>query len=262
MFRTTLAATALLIAAGSAHAVSLAPGFAGGQLPRTDDGFSSAQPLGFSVNFFGVSYGSAFVSNNGYLTFGAGQEDYATFGIGEDYRGQPIIAPFFADVDTRNPASGVTSYGRGTFAGRDAFGATWPGVGYFEAKADKLNSFQGILVERSDVGPGDFDIYFQYAQVQFEGGDYSDGLSAAVGYSNGTGAAGTFAQLPGSLVNGAFLDGGPRALAAGNLGTGVPGQYLFPVRGGVPEAPAPVSEPPSATLLVLGLGLLGLLRRR
>lgn len=262
MFRPLLAANALLLAAGSAQSVPLAPDFDNDRLARTDDGFIAAQALGFSVNLYGISYGSAFVSNNGYLTFGAGQEDYATFGIGADDQGRPIVAPFFPDVDTRNPASGSTGHGRGSFAGRDAFGATWPGVGYYDTRADKLNSFQGILVERSDVAPGNFDTYFLYAQVQFERGDFSKGISAAVGYSNGAGAAGTFAQLPGSLVNGASLDGDPNSLTAGSLGTGAPGQYLFQVRGGSPNAPARVAEPASTAVPGFSLVLLGVLRRR
>ena len=112
-----------------------------------------------------ATYNSAHVSNNGTLTFGSSQEDYTPYGLGADYRGRPIIAPFSADVDTRDPASGITGYGPGAFAGRAAFGPTWPAVGYFDRAADKVNSFQGILVERSDVATGGFDIYFRYEQV-------------------------------------------------------------------------------------------------
>ncbi|MCK7490429.1 MAG: hypothetical protein MZW92_00415 [Comamonadaceae bacterium] len=34
----------------------------------------------------------------------------------------PIIAPFFADVDTRNLASGVVQYGTASLGGRNVFG--------------------------------------------------------------------------------------------------------------------------------------------
>ena len=156
----------------------------------------------------------------------------------------------------------MVTYGQGTYANHAAFGVTFPYVGYYGAHDDKLNNFQLILTDRSDVGAGDFDIYFNYNQIQWETGDASGGrgglggTSAAVGYSNGTGVDGTYYQLPGSLVNGALIDGGPNSLTA-NTNDGIAGQYLFQVRNGtviVPTVPLPAAAPMfGAALLVLGV---------
>src|SRR5207249_9253138 len=114
--------------------------------------------------------------------------------------------------------------------------------------ADTLHSFQIILVDRTDTGAGNFDIEFNYDQIQWETGDASGGSnglggsSARVGYSNGSGVAGTFFELPGSGVNGAFLDGGPNALINQTLLSSTPGRLHFLVRSGqVVTAPPPTA---------------------
>ncbi len=214
-------------------------GFADGTLAPNDDGSTASPvPLGFSIDFFGNDYSSVYVNNNGNVTFGAPQGTFTPFALNGATQ-NPIIAPFFADVDTRGSgAPNSVTYGMGEFAGHDAFAATWEQVGYYSAHTDKLDTFQLILVDRSDIGSGDFDIYFNYGQIQWETGDASGGsnglggTSAAVGFSGGSGQPDTNYELPGSFQNGAFLDGGPDALVS-HTNDGIEGQYLFQVREGV-----------------------------
>lgn len=230
--------TAMILSNGTATAQTIASGFDANQLARNDDGSTGAVSLPFAANYFGTTYSQLYVNNNGNVTFSGPSGNYTPVGLGESYLGLPVIAPFFSDVDTRNAASGVTSYGTGTFAGQAAFGVTWPAVGYFSSLADRTNTFQLILTNRGDTGSGNFDIYFNYGSIQWETGNADGGVnglggtSASAGFSAGTGVAGTYYELPGSLVNGAFLDGGPNSLAIGS-NNGVPGQFLFPVRNGV-----------------------------
>lgn len=232
-----VSAVSLSLAPGIAGAQTVVSGFDANQLARNDDQSTGAVPLPFTANYFGTSYGQIYVNNNGNVTFGQSSSNFTPVGLGAGYSGPPIIAPFFTDIDTRNAASGVTSYGNGTYAGQTAFGVTWPSVGYFSSRADKTNTFQLIMASRGDTGQGNFDIYFNYGRIQFETGDADGGVnglggtSASAGYSAGTGAAGTFYELPGSLTNGALIDGGPNSLVAGT-NNGVPGQFLFPVRNG------------------------------
>jgi uncharacterized protein (TIGR03437 family) len=191
------------------------------------------------INFFGQSFKRVYVNNNGNLTFGSSLSQFTPNGLAQGV-GYPIIAPFFADVDTTGTGSGLVQYGNATVNGYNAFVANYINVGYFASETDKLNSFQVILIDRSsDVGAGDFDIEFNYGSILWETGDASggtDGLggtSVAVGYSNGlSGSQNVYFQLPGSLINGALINGGPNALISHSVNSTVPGRYIFPVRQG------------------------------
>lgn len=252
-----------------ALAQAVVSGFDGITLARGDDFFSGPLNLGFTVNFFGTTYTQTYLSNNGYITFGAGQSTYTPTGLGSGYSGLPIIAAFFADVETTNPASGLVGYGAGTFDGRQAWGATFDGVGYYNDKADKLNTFQLLLVNRSDTGAGNFDIILNYDSIQWESGDVESpgnngfgGNSAAVGYNAGQlgNPAGTYFQFMGSQTPGSFLDGGPFALAE-NSNVNFDGRYLFMVRNGIVQQPG-IPEPETWALLIAGFGLVGAAMRR
>jgi hypothetical protein len=210
---------------------------------------SPSVSLGFTVNFFGVSYSSVYVNSHGNLTFGSprpssyvpDQESFEGLDV-------PLIAPFFADNDMR-ANNQVVRYGTGTVNGRPAFGATYRNQGYFERHEDKLNTFQVILISRSDIGPGYFDIEFNYNTINWEASgpeEFSQGganglcagrpncVAAAAGFSNGIPAfeGGRSYLLPGSFTPGAFLDSNPNGLRFRTQGSsGVPGRLVFEVRG-------------------------------
>jgi hypothetical protein len=235
---TVTLAGALAIPQAAAAAVRPNPGFNANTLEANDDESTPAVNLGFTVNFFGLPFTQLFVNNNGNVTFDEPLPQFTPFDL--TFTQRQVIAPFFADVDTSGAGSGLVRYGNDIVNGRPAFGVNWLGVGYFSSNVDKLNSFQLVLIDRGDRGAGDFDIEFNYDQIQWETGDASEGIgglggfSARAGFSNGTGIPGTFLELPGSAVNGAFLDTNSFTGLRNNAqGSEVLGRYVFEARNGV-----------------------------
>ncbi|MGI8863655.1 MAG: PKD domain-containing protein [Solirubrobacteraceae bacterium] len=238
------AALALPSAAGAA-AMQRLPGCTANTLPANDDSSTAAAvPLGFTIKIAQATYTSAWVNNNGNITFDGPLVDYTPTPIAST--NHVIVAPFWGDVDTSAPGSAVVTYGTTTYQGHSAFCVEWDGVGYYNSHNDKLNKFEMLLVNRPDRASGDFDIIFNYDQVQWETGDASGGsgglggTSARVGWSFGSGGN---VELPGSGTPGSFLDGGPDALASNDRASSTPGSYVFPVHGG---------QAPSARYVALG----------
>jgi hypothetical protein len=132
-------------------------------LGPNDDGSVGPIQLPFPVPVYGNTYTQFWINNNGNVTFTGPLSDYTAFAFPNN-RGIVIVAPFFADVDTRPAASGKVHY-RAT---NDYIVVTWNNVGYYNQRADKLNRFQLIITRDGYAG-------FSYANMQWTTGDASGG---------------------------------------------------------------------------------------
>jgi hypothetical protein len=155
---------------------------------RNDDGFSGPINLGYTLtNFFGNNYSQFWVNNNGNITFNGGVSAYTP--TGPQGTTQPVIAPFFADVDTRGAGSGVVRLNQ---SAANETVVTWDRVGYYGAHDDKLNTFQLVLRGPNySIPAGQGQIGFFWTTMQWETGDASGGnqgfggTPAAVGFGDG-----------------------------------------------------------------------------
>jgi hypothetical protein len=213
----------------------LLPGFNKYSFPANDDGSTAAVALPFPIHFFSGTYRSVYVNNNGNLTFGDPLSQYTPQGLGS--LPYPIIAPFWGDVDTR--VGNVVTYGSGTVEGHKAFGVTWPEVGCYSEIDSTTNTFQVVLISRSDIGSGDFEIEYNYGPIAWESGEASGGdasclggTPARAGYASGTGLS---YELPGSGLGGALLSSNPTTgLSNQSYGSSEVGRDVFAVRSGQP----------------------------
>lgn len=182
---------------------------------RNDDGFRGPINLGFTLNFFGTNYTQFYLNNNGNISFGAGIPAFTP--TGPTGVSQPIISPYFGDVDTRGANSGVAYLSQLT--NEDII--TWDHVGYYDSNDDKLNTFQLVLRGPGYSVPSDEgQIGFFYTTMQWEAGDQSGGSGglcstgsvgngctpAAVGFGDGNGngqilASSTQAGISGVVSN-------------------------------------------------------------
>ena len=246
-------AACLLLCAGTAlaqpatTAMRRSPGFSSNPLFPCDDGDPTLDPeapdlctadpsvpqsIGFAVNFFGQQQDTVFINNNGNVTFDAPLFVYTPFNLTVTDR--VIVAPFFADVDTRGAGSNVVTYGTDFINGHKAFAVNWDGVGYFDRGDVPLNSFQVVFIEREDVAPGDFDMEFNYETIGWDAGDLNvgiDGQAARVGFAH---APVTAFELAGSGTAATFVDSNlTTGLIHGSLGSGTLGRYFFRIRNGI-----------------------------
>jgi len=220
------------------------PGFDDYFRERNDDLSSGLIPIGFPISLFGKTETHCYVNNNGNITFSQQLGSYTPNPL--QNLGFTIIAPFWADVDTRPLGSDVVRYSHSTetVGGRPAFGVNWVDVGYYDFHDEKLNSFQLIFIERNDTGAGNFDIEFNYNRILWETGDASSGVAGYGGSPSRSGLTNGVdrtVELVGSGRQTIQLDtvpttGEPNYLTGliyRSRNSDIPGRYVFQVRGGV-----------------------------
>ncbi|NNT71702.1 HYR domain-containing protein [Flavobacterium sp. IMCC34852] len=206
--------------------------------PGNDDG-SVGIALPFQFSLYGTNYNVVFINNNGNLTFTAPSGSFDPVGFPTNI---PMVAPFWADVDTR--VGNTVKYK----ISPTSLIVTWPGVGYYNQNISKLNTFQVVITNGNDplIGLGN-NVAFYYGDMQWTTGEASSnggsggfgGVPATAGINKGDGInfiqIGRFNQNnttyggPLSGTSGiSYLDFGCYPLTAGSL------TNLQPAVSGVP----------------------------
>lgn len=173
------------------------------------------------LNYFGqpIAATDIWVNTNGTISLGAVFTGYPT--AQNSQTSANLIAPFWADVDTRLRGEGVES---GQIhvdldTASDCLTVTWDMVGVYRRDTTTPNRFQ---VQMFDRGSGDFDIVFRYEVVSWTIGTSPDDAGArALLQAVGQGAV---QVLPG--VDLAMLD----QVAGNGL---IAGLWVWRMRGGV-----------------------------
>ena len=269
-----LALLAALLAAAPAHAtVPLIDTYGGTRgigtdcLSPNDDGSSNIIDLTpafpFGLRFFDRTHASTFVNTNGNCTLSAALGTYTPdpFPVAD----QPMIAPYWADVDIRGP--GCSGYGGGLGCSNPPtngvwwhmepglFVVTWDQTGYFLCHDDLKMSFQLILTAADTCGGegGDFDVEFRFNRCEWTTGDASSGTGGFGGTPAQAGFdAGNlldFVMVPGSRT------GTIHTIMCDDSNVAEPGIWRYQIRSGTivcPDAgiPCDTGEPG-----VCGVGL-------
>jgi hypothetical protein len=145
-------------------------------LPRNDDDSFGPINLGFTFYLFGTAYQSVYLNTNGNITFNAPYAQYTATGFPIN---TPMIAPFWADVDTRAPATGD----RGNVwyhLYSDRLVVTWDSVGYYDQRTDLRNNFQ-LTIFANAGGLLNEDVIFAYGDMQWTTGSASGGANGMGG---------------------------------------------------------------------------------
>jgi hypothetical protein len=209
-------------------------GFGTGTLEYNDDGSSGeidlrpAFPGG--LEFFGQHFASLYVNNNGSVTFGGptGTFTPARFPV----EGNRMIAPFWADVDTRG---GGRPSRNGVYwdVRPGQVVVTWHNVGYYPQSNDRENTFQLVLLSNELLDQDElWRVQFRYARCEWTTGSASGGEGgfggspAQAGFDAGDRAV--YEILPGS---------GTRAVLrlCDTSNVGVPGVWEFDIYRGRPQ---------------------------
>ena len=135
-----------------------------------DDGWLGPVDLPFTFSLYGQPYTQCWINNNGNITFDGGYYNYTPWGF--PISGNPMVAPFFADVDTRGAGSVWYRIEPNNMV------VIWDHVGYYSYGIDKLNTFELVISDGSysPIGVGN-NVAFSYADMRRTTGSATGAVS-------------------------------------------------------------------------------------
>ena len=223
------------------------------RLPDQDD-VSTEITLPWAFNFFGKTYPigtKVYINTNGLLSFEGPQFYHGAF-AGYNPTIFPIretvIAPFWADVDTRPPTPGALPHGEMWYRfseDENTLSVIWDRVGYYSQKGNRRNTFQVVISDSTwapmgiNTNTGGYNnICFCYGDMEWTTGIASfgrDGLGngfgtpAVVGINRGRDERPITSPFGPSQMFGQFSFG--NSMAWDGVGTGPDGIDFLDNRG-------------------------------
>lgn len=173
---------------------------------RNDDWCTPVISIPFNFCFYGLTYNELFINNNGNISFDTA---YSTFSADSFPSANfKMIAPFWADIDTRDTSGGIVYYK----LTNTALIVQWDNVGYFGAIYSLKNTFQVIITDGNDpiINVGS-NVSFCFKEMRWTTGDASGGVNgfggipATVGMNAGNGI--NCKQVGRFDISGAYFDG-------------------------------------------------------
>ncbi len=153
-------------------------------VPRNDDGSFYIADIGFDFEFCGTIYNDVWINTNGNISFTQGVGVFSPSGFPYNV---PMVAPFWADVDTRNTACNEIVYK--LFP--NYMIVTWENVGWYNQQCNPTNTFQLIISDgTAPIIPAGNNIQFRYGDMAWTTGEASGGgpfggVPATVGFNSG-----------------------------------------------------------------------------
>lgn len=137
-------------------------------------------PMGFTFDFYGQGYSEVFVNNNGNLSFNSSYSEFTSTGFPVD--DFPMIAPFWADVDTGFSDSPLGHVWTKELASNKV-AVAWEEVGYYFERGNLRNSFQVVISDGTDpsMGVGN-NVCFCYEDMEWTTGDASQNVDEFLDY--------------------------------------------------------------------------------
>ncbi|XP_069804219.1 alpha-tectorin-like [Dendropsophus ebraccatus] len=188
--------------------------------PTEDDGTSGEVQLSVEFKFFGKSYRSLHVNNNGVISFNMPVSQYTPDAFPMT-NGESFVTPYWGDVD--NDLGGNIWHRESTdpdllhritedmekhlpnlhFKATWAFVATWDKVAYYGSASKKVNTFQAVLT----TDGYNYIAILNYGDIQWTTGTASEGdpetglggTPAQAGFNSGDETH--YFNIPGSRTN-------------------------------------------------------------